>query len=82
MIFKKSKELAGNREGREEREDEHWGTSINRNNPQHKHLGVLGDENPRRFPPAEGRTGGETNVKQSAINKNETAKIFSHELPA
>ncbi|MBM7842701.1 hypothetical protein JOD20_001321 [Herpetosiphon giganteus] len=41
---------------------------------------MLGDENPRRFPPAEGRKGGETNVKQSAMSKNETAKIFRHEL--
>ncbi|KPL81317.1 hypothetical protein SE18_21865 [Herpetosiphon geysericola] len=39
---------------------------------------MLGDENPRRFPPAEGRKGGETNLKHSAINKNETTKGAKH----
>ncbi len=37
------------------------GFCIKHNNPHNKYLGVLGDENPRRFPPAEGRKGGEPN---------------------
>ncbi|KPL85947.1 hypothetical protein SE18_13680 [Herpetosiphon geysericola] len=58
------------------------GISKKHNNPQNEYERVLGDENPRRFPPAEGRKGGETMMGTgcwgSGIGSRGTAKDAKH----
>ncbi|XSG75350.1 hypothetical protein ACP8Y2_24600 [Herpetosiphon llansteffanensis] len=51
---------------------ENRGNRQSRNNPQHTYLGLVGDENPLRFPPAEGRKGGESKVSITHLQSQKT----------